>query len=198
MEQTMRLYYSNGIYQINDKLMKRGSMMVNYDVDTEALIIRAVEMGIQAGRKQACDNSKSAFRLTERRLYALPVLEKKILADRDKLTDLKQGGLHERSKSIIRLHRPGYRISPEDMLNAVVKDLEASIAADEHEIETVRWAMEMFSDDPYYYTVTGKYFYRYDDDDIAEDLNCGTTHVWKQRTRIVKDISVMLYGSSAV
>ena len=142
--------------------------------------------------------ANDAFKATEQRLYALPILEEKVISDKEKLQEIKTHGLRERSKSIIRFQRTGYRASPEEMLEAVTQDLEAAIAADEHEIGTVRRALEPFIDDPFYPTVAGKYIERYDDADIAEDLNCSPTQVWKQRTRIVKDIAVMLYGASAV
>lgn len=166
--------------------------------DTKALINEAVNAGLAAGRAQASSTAKDAFKATERRLFAIPILVKKVKGDREKLDEIREHGTHTRSKSIVRFQRSGYRVDPEDMLDAIINDLVATIAADEHEIETVRGAMEAFKDDPYYPAVTGRYIDRYDDEDIATDLKCSANQVWKQRTRIVKDIAVMLYGASAV
>ena len=166
--------------------------------DTKAFITEAVQAGLQAGRAQASSMARDAFKATERRLYALPVLEKKVKGDIEKLYELKTSGPHNRSKDMVRFSRTGYRVDPDEMLAAVIQDLEATIAAAEYEIETVREAMAPFSGDLYYPTVTGRYLYRYEDEDIADELGCGTTQVWKQRTRIVKDIAVMLYGVGAV
>jgi hypothetical protein len=166
--------------------------------DIESLINAAVKKAFNAGRVDASSSAKDAFKATERRLYAIPILQKKLQNDRENLEEIQNHGLKERSKSIVRFNRTGYRVSPEEMLDAIVQDLEAKIAQTEHEIETLYKAMEAFADDPFYPAVTGRYIERYDDEDIALDLGCGTTQVWKQRSRIVKDISVMLYGVSAV
>lgn len=166
--------------------------------DIQTLIEQAVKAGLQAGRAQASTTPKDAFKATERRLYALPILEKKVADDKDKLHEIRTTGPHGRSKSVVRFQKSGYRVDPEEMLEAIIRDLEATIATDEHEIATVRRALEGIADDPFYPAVTGRYIDRYDDDDIADDLGCGTTQVWKQRTRLVKDLAVLLYGAIAV
>ncbi|MDR2513893.1 MAG: hypothetical protein LBD02_01645 [Christensenellaceae bacterium] len=163
----------------------------------KSMIEEAVNAGLMQGRLQASSTAKDAYKATERRLYAIPVLKKKVDDDKDKLEEILTHGAPERSKSIVRFQRTGYRVSLEDMLEALIKDLRATIAADEYEIETVEHAMSFFVDDPFYPAVTGKYIDGYDDEDIAVDLECGTTQVWKQRSRIVRNIAIMLYGAPA-
>jgi hypothetical protein len=165
---------------------------------TKELIEEAVNAGLQAGRAQASSTARDAFKATERRLYALPVLEKKVAADKEKLAEIRENGSRWQSKSIARFQRTGYRVTPEEMFDAIIQDLEATIASDEHEIGTMRGVLEMFKDDPFYLTVTGRYMDRAEDEDIAVKLNCSAAQVWKQRTRIVNDIAVMLYGAIAV
>lgn len=163
------------------------------DIDIEAVIREAV----QAGRLQGMDMARDCYKATERRLYALPILRKKIIDDENQLADLLEHGMPERSKSIVRFSRSGCRLTPEEMLEAVICDLEATIASDEHEIETLERALEHIKDDPFYFAVEGKYFLDYDDDDVALELKCGTTQLWKQRGRLVRAVSVLLYGAQA-
>jgi len=163
-----------------------------------AIIDEAVSKAIEAGRLQASAMADDAYKATERRLYALTTLEKKVRSEKKKLADIESQGPSERSKSLIRLRKTGYRVDPETLFAALIQDIKARIAADEYEIETVVSAMESFSDDPYYPAVVGKYIHHYDDEDIAVELDCGTTQVWKNRTRIVRDIAIMLYGVLAV
>lgn len=164
----------------------------------KALIAEAVNAGLQAGRAQASSTAKDAFKATERRLYALPILERKVVDDKEMLEELRAQGPRERSKSIVRFQRSGNRVSPEEMLDALIQDREATIAAAEYEIADVRRVLETFSEDPFYPTVTGRYIDRYEDEDIAADLNCSASQVWRQRTRIVRDIAILLYGTDAV
>ena len=166
--------------------------------DPQILIEAAVDAAIKADRSQSNSPVNNTFKLTERRLYAIPVLEKKIKDDKDLLLELQTVGSKERSSSLVRFHRTGYRVSPDEMLEASISDLESSIEADEHEVSVVRRSMETFSSDPYYETVVWRYIDRYDDDVIADTLQCSTTQVWKQRSRIVRDIAVLLYGAAAL
>lgn len=167
-------------------------------IDIKAAIAEAVKAGLEAGRLQAASRPKDAFKATERRMGAVPVLRRKIQRDKEKLAELRCAGLHGRSRSIARFQKNGLRVTPEEMLEAVANDLEATIAADAYEVEEVTGAMEAFSGDPYYAAVTGKYIDRLDDGDIAAGLNCSGVQVWRQRNRIVSGISVMLYGACAV
>jgi hypothetical protein len=167
-------------------------------LDIKALIDEAVNAGLNAGRAQASSTAKDAFKATERRLFAIPILERKVKDDKEKLAELQENGSRWQSKSITRFQRTGYRVTPEEMLEAIIQDLEATIAADEYEINTIRGILETFKDDPFYMAVTGRYVDREEDEDIAAKLDCSANQVWKQRTRIVSDIAVMLYGSDAV
>ena len=143
--------------------------------DFDAIIQKAVN----AGRAQGMSIAKDAYKATERRLYALPVLRQKVEDDKEKLEQIKTHGAPERSKSIVRFSRTGYRLTPEEMLEAIIKDLEATIAADEYEIETLEKALAHIEDDPFYPAVEAKYIDGLEDDDIAADLKCGNTQLWK-------------------
>ena len=55
--------------------------------------------------------------------------------------------------------------------------MEATIAADQYEIDTVEKALSHVKDDPFYSAIEAKYFEGLDDEDVAEDLNCGTTQL---------------------
>jgi len=168
------------------------------DKKTHSIIADAVEAGLQAGRRQAATTAKDAYKATEKRLYALPILEEKIADDRERLQEMLDHGLRERSKSLVRFQRSGSRISPEEMLEAIIKDLRATIAADEYETQTVRRALAKIENDAYYRAVTGKYIDQITDEEIAEDIPCDPSTVWRNRKRLVQRIAVFLYGSDAL
>ena len=143
-------------------------------------------------------NAKAAYRNTEARLYAMPVLQIKIKDDTERIAELKKIGTPERSKSITRFSRTSVRIHPEEALEAIIKDTEASIANDQHEIDTLAEALEVIKSDPYFITVSDRYFKGLDNELIAEALGCDTTTVWRNRQRLVKSLSVRLYGTFAL
>ena len=160
----------------------------------ESMIRKAVE----AGRLSAERSPKDAYRATERRLYALPDIRAKLADDRETLADVKKYGVKNKSHSVTRFMKSGVRLTPEEALAAVVMDLEAGIAAGEHEIQVMERALASIADDEYSATVTGKYIDRLTDEEIAERIPCDPTTVWRNRKRLVQRLSVRLYGVEAV
>ena len=160
----------------------------------DGMIRRAV-----AAMKVASERSaKDAYRATERRLYALPDIRAKLEDDRETLAEVKERGVRSRSHSVTRFLKSGVRLTPEEALAAVVMNLEAEIAASEHEIDMMERALALIADDEYYATVTGKYIDRLPDEEIAERIPCDPTTVWRNRRRLVQRLSVRLYGVEAV
>ena len=166
--------------------------------EIEAIIKKAVTEAVEAGRKLSEQKPKDVFKATERRLYALPVLIKKVEDARQRLKELEQIGMPERSKDVLRFSRSGRRLSPEEILEALISDIKASIAADEHEIETIKKALKNIEGDPYYLTVTGRYFEGLSDEEIAKQIPCDERTVRRHRSRLVRVLAVWLYGAEAV
>ena len=77
---------------------------------------------------QQPQNAKAAFKNTEARLYALPVLKVKIKDDEEKIEELRTYGTPARSKSITRFSKSSTRMDPEEALEAIIKDKQACIA----------------------------------------------------------------------
>lgn len=164
----------------------------------EKIIKQAVNEGIAAGRQLAEKKTTDAYKATERRLYALPDLKGKVEKDREYLKDLLQHGLQGHSKDIARFKRSGLRLSDEDLLDALAKDLQASILADEHEIKAIEDAIAPLTSDPYFPAVSGRYFDQKTDDEIAAEISCDPTTVRRNRGRLVRRVAIRLFGSQAV
>lgn len=163
--------------------------------DVEAIILRAVE----AGRVAAERSSRDAYSATEKRLYALPVLREKITDDLERLEEMEQYGPRGKDKSIVRFQRTGSRLSPEEIQQALITDLRATIAADRQEVDTVESALETVRREPYYFTVEWKYFRDMDDAAIgakSEPPRDAST-ICRQRRKLVQKIAVRLYGAAA-
>lgn len=138
---------------------------------TDLGVDEIVKLAVAAGRRAAERTPADAFKATERRLYALPILREKLERDRERL---------------------------EELTTAARAELEAVIAADGAEVETLDYALAACVKDAYYKTVTGRYFEGLDDERVAELLNCDTSTVWRNRKRLVWRIAVWLYGAAAV
>jgi len=178
------------------------SESTNNIIDIEAVINKAVEnavaKAIEVGRTQVAKSPEDIYKTTERRLYALPDLKDKVTRDKEYVRTILTEGLPKRSKDIARFQRSGCRLEPEELLEALAQDLRASIAADEFEIKTLDEALAPLTSDPYYLSVSGRYFESKSDEDIAESLDCETRTVRRNRGRLVRRIAVRLYGTNAV
>lgn len=164
------------------------------DTSIEEMIHQAVE----AGRISAERNARDAFKATERRLYAIPDLRAKLKDDEEELEDTRLYGLKERSHSITRFFKSSVRLTPEEILEAVIIDLEADISATKYELAVLGKALSAIEDDPYYLTVAGKYIEKMSDSEIAEKIPCDPTTVWRNRKRLVQRVAIRLYGVEAV
>lgn len=164
--------------------------------DIETIIQRAVEAATLA----AVRSSVNAYAATEKRLYALPVLREKVKDDKEKLDELMVYGRRSKSKSIVRYQSTGSRLSPEEVEEALVNDLRASIERDSREIERLERALEKIKGDPYYFTVEWRYFRDMDDAAIGAraPVPREASTIRKNRKRLVQRVAVRLYGASAI
>lgn len=157
-----------------------------------------IKMAVEAGRISAERSSKDAYKATERRLYALPILRRKLADDKERLDEIKKYGPKEKSKSVTRFVKSGVRLSPEEIYDVMIMDMESTIAADQHEIETMEKALSIIQDDEYYFTVTGRYLEDLPDERVSEMIPCDTSTVWRNRKRLVQRLAVWLYGVAAI
>lgn len=166
--------------------------------EIQAVINTTVDKAVKAERLQALRSIKNPYQATERRLYAYPILVEKIVADKEKLARLEVGEGDERSKSIVRFTRTGYRVSPEEMLEMTITDLKASIAGDEHQLDEINQALEAIKNDYYYRILPLIYFEEKSGEEVADIIPCDTSTVWRNRKRLINHLSVRFFGSLAL
>ncbi|OPX87747.1 MAG: hypothetical protein A4E53_02369 [Pelotomaculum sp. PtaB.Bin104] len=163
-----------------------------------AIIKQALDEAIEASRKQTKKAPDNYYKATERRLYALPDLKDKVAKDKQYLQDLIDHGLQSHSKDIVRFQRTGRRLSSEDILEALIRDTKAKIAADEHEINLIEDALKPLTNDPYFRALEGKYFEQKTDEELGKEIPCDPSTVRRNRGRLVHRVAVRLYGVDAV
>lgn len=163
-------------------------------LDIQAVIVQAVNTGILAGRRSA----GNFYKETEKRLYAYPTLLRKIADDKEKRQEIQTHGAPGRDKSIVRFSRTGVRMTPDEIADALVQDMTAKIAADEYEVEIIAGALRTIADDPYYAAVAGKFIEGRTDEDIAALIPCDPSTVRRNRGRLMRMLTVWLYGAWAL
>ena len=145
--------------------------------------------------------AQAAYAATEKRLYALPILRERIEDNREELTELENMGvdaLRHHSSSLVRLIRPGMRLTPEEVHSAQMTELRARLAADEREVRKLQNALHSVSEDPYYLTIELKYFSGVKDAEAANRLRCDPATIRRNRSRLVKRLALRLYGVDCI
>lgn len=161
-------------------------------------VSEAVAEAVRAGYRQAEQRPKDIYRATERRLYAYPDLKERVERDKQYLRDLLTEGAPCRSKDIARFQRSGRRLSDEELVEGLVKDVQASIAADEFEIQAMENALAPLTSDPYYLVISGRYFDRLTDEQIADKIPCDPRTVRRNRGSLISRLAVRLFGAEAL
>lgn len=168
--------------------------MATQKLSVEEIIQKTVQAAALAFERKP----KDVFKATEKRLFAYPIIKKRIVEKESELAEIRAVGTPKRSKSIVRYQKSGVRLSEDEILEAVVMDLEAEIAADKNEIETIDKAIAILDGDPYQSVIKRKYFEGKRDDDIGEELHCDPRTVRNHKSRLVNRISVFLYGAGSL
>ena len=130
-----------------------------------------ISKAVIATRLSCAREPKDVFKATEKRLYAYPVLQAKIKDDEEMLEEIEQYGLRGRSKSITRFIKSGIRLEPDEIKEAVMLDLRATIDGDKYEISRIDKAIEQIADDEYRDIIRYKYFEQKSEDDIYSDMS---------------------------
>ena len=117
-----------------------------------------IQKAVFATRLAAERQTKDAFKATESRLYDYPILKLRINDKIEELNEIRNNGIHKKSKSIVRFQKNGVRLSEEEIMEAVIKDLEAQIAGDRKECETIEKAISILDGDQYQNIIGLKYF----------------------------------------
>lgn len=121
--------------------------------------------------------------------------------NREELTELENCGveaLRHHSASLVRLIRPGMRLTPEEVHSAQMAELRARLAADEREVRKMQHALRSIGEDPYYLTIELKYFDNVKDADAALRLRCDPATVRRNRRRLVRRLALRLYGVECI
>ena len=153
---------------------------------------------VLATRLSCARETKDAFKATEKRPYAYPLLLAKIQDDREMIEEIEQHGLHERSHSITRFIRSGTRLDPEEIKAGVIMDLRAQIENDLHETTRIEKALKQIADDEYHEIIKYKYFEQKSDEEIADLIHCAPRTVRAHKSALVGRLSVILYGAGAL
>jgi len=168
-------------------------------INVRKIIKEAVEAGLAAGYREKLAKVRNYYKSTEKLLYSLNALQAHIEMTKDYIEDLKKEGYAERSKDVVRTSSSGGQYAEKDEIHeGKIKAKEASIKRTQADIDWIWKGLEKIKDDEDYQIIEMKYFDELKIAEIAEKLNMSESTVKRRRSRIVNQLSGLLFGSDAV
>ena len=153
---------------------------------------------IIATRLDCVQVPKEVHKATEKRLYAYPVIKAKIENDRELLERYLGGEAPSKSSWFVRFQKSGVRLSDDEILETLIQDVKAKIAANEYEIETIDRAMKFIEADQYVKVISCLYFEGKTIAQTCDDVSCDRATVFRQKARLLQRLATFLYGSDAL
>ena len=143
------------------------------------------------------ERAKDLVDAAARRLTVYPIMQKKIEDDLERIMEIEQYGVRDKSKSIALYQRSGTRLMPEEIAEALINDLRVNIASMEQEINTIDNALNVIEGNPYADIIRFKFFNRMNDEEIAFRMNCDPSTVRRNKKHLLRHIAIYLYGVAA-
>ena len=178
---------------------------VGYNADRRSGVWHTEDCGdIQQGSLEAFSMKEPNYiKLAISRLRSYRDLKAKIVSDRRDVEDLRREKVTRYSHDIIRMI-PGVdkntmiRLTPEELQELRINAILTEVAENQREIDIIDSVMDALQDEDYVDVIRLKYFERKSERAIAIELNCDMSTVYRNKFRLLKRISVLMYGAKAL
>lgn len=154
----------------------------------------------QAAVSEGKAKEKDKYKLTEKRLYAYQILKRNIERHKLDIEDIKKEDIRK-SKDIVLYSTcggSGEKLELEELRAAKILVVKQKISRDEKEIAEINAALKEIEKDEYFEVIKDHYFNHLSQDEIAEKMTCDKVTVWRNKKKLVRIISLILYGADAI
>lgn len=144
---------------------------------------------------------QDCYKATEARLYAYPVLLENIKCYKLDIRDLKKEKNTEKSKDITCWGGASSRLTPEEKQQARIMAVEVKLARDQAEVDKIDRILnrlEASEDAVAVDLIRQVYFFCVPLDDIALREGVSLSTIQRRRTRLVRQLALMLYGAESL
>ena len=151
---------------------------------------------ISAGRKE----NRKAYQETERRLRAYTTLKDNIDRYQKDIEDIRREDMGKSADIIMFQTNSG--MTPqrdlEELRQEKIFALTEKLRRDVANVKEIDIALEYVKDDPYFRVIPMIYFERQSQEAVVEAVHCDKTTVWRNRKRLIRQMSIVLYGADAI
>lgn len=141
------------------------------------------------------------YKTTEARLWAYPTLKANLEEYEADIRDLKREHITEKSKDITCWGGAGSRLSPEEKQQARIIAVQVKLERDKAEIAKIDRALDRLEASEGGLAgvfISQVYFKRCPLEDVALIEGCSLSTIQRRRTRLVRQLALILYGAEAL
>lgn len=163
-------------------------------------IIKTIE---QVGKKvmsTGCKVNRKLYQETERRLRAYTTLKENIARYQKDIEDIRHEDMG-RSADII-MYQTNSGMAPErdleELRRGKIFALTEKLHRDAANVKEMDVALDHVKADPYFRVITMTYFEHKPQEVVAEAVHCDKSTIWRNRKRLIREMSLVLYGADAI
>lgn len=138
------------------------------------------------------------FQKTEQLLYNYKAFKQVIIDKQEYIDFIKEGGLQERSKDILRFSKIQQGMSEMTKEEEVIRSLENSIALTKKYIAIIDAELVKISSDPYFDLIRLRYFEGKSREEIAEYFEVDVSTVTRNKNRLINTLKVPLFSDEVI
>lgn len=174
-----------------------GAEMTEKEIKQLTEIIQSVAKKVMNEGKRSV---KQCYKMTERRLRAYPILRQNIERYKLDIADIRREEMGKSADIILFQAHSG--MSPEKDLEELRQEkifaLTEKIYRDSKDVEEIDIALDRVRQDPYYAIIPMTYFEGRQQEAVAQAMHCDKSTVWRNRQKLVRHMSLILYGADAL
>lgn len=145
---------------------------------------------------------KTAYQKTEQLLYNYKAFQRIIKERMLEIETIKQYGVPKKSTSVVEYSPKTGTVHgitlEEESVEQAVRTVQASVQDTVQAIALIDKCMAALKNDPYYCILEMRYFEGRTQEDIADYLGCSQVTVSKNKSRLIKELSIRLFPNQAI
>lgn len=151
--------------------------------------------------KKAGANEKTAYQKTEALLFNYNGLKRVVEDKKREIEEIRKYGVPTSNgvkEYVDRGGMPQGIVLEEERVEAAVANVQASVQDTVHVLSMIDAAMDALKSDPYYAVLEMRYFEGRTQEDIALEFNCSQMNISKNKSRLVRELSMRLFPNQYV
>lgn len=145
---------------------------------------------------------KTAYAKTESLLYNYRGFQRIVRERMDEIEDIKKYGVPKKGGAVVEYggggNVPSGLVLPEESVETAVCRIKESVQDTIRAIELIDKCMAQLKSDPYYSILEMRYFDGRTQEDIALELKCSQVSISKNKSRLVRELSMRLFPNQVV